>query len=64
MFEEFQVLQTSDVVSEAGLEVGLCPYLLLLSEEERLDVYIYIPFEVREREGSLLVLGFVGKGIM
>lgn len=46
MFEEFQVLATNDVVSQAGLEVGSSPYLLLLSEEEHLDVYRYIPLEV------------------
>lgn len=49
MFEEFQVLPISDVVSQAGLEVGSSPYLLLLSEEEHLDVYKYIPLEVSDK---------------
>lgn len=51
-FEEFQVLPISDVVSQASLEVGSSPYLLLLSEEEHLDVYRYIPLEVSEKKGK------------
>ena len=46
-FEEFQVVPTNDVGSPATLYVGTSLYLLLLSEEERLDVYCYIPLEVR-----------------
>ena len=53
-FKEFQVVPTSDVVCPATFHVGTSLYLLLLSEEEHLDVYKYIPLEVCEegREGG------------
>lgn len=44
------MLATSEVVSQTSLEVGSSPYLLLLSEEEHLDVYRYIPLEVSEKK--------------
>ncbi|XP_050701941.1 uncharacterized protein LOC126988145 [Eriocheir sinensis] len=64
MFEEFQVLPISDVVSQASLEVGSSPYLLLLSEEEHFNVYRYIPLEGFRLQQSVGVRGPVSLAVV
>ncbi|XP_063869289.1 uncharacterized protein LOC135105158 [Scylla paramamosain] len=63
-FEEFQVVPTSDVGFPATLYVGTSLYMLLLSEEERLDVYCYIPLEGFRLQQSVGIPGSISMAVI